>query len=76
MTDGREPAPQQIVIGYPRRLTVGHGFPSARIIDLIKSSLDPIRGDPVPTSILIHNIVLNQTSADNIEITCEVLYVC
>ena len=71
MTDGREP---RIVSIYPRVLTRNHNFPSARIIDLIKSSLDPLLGDPIPTTIIIHNIVITQTNPDNLSIECEVIY--
>ena len=75
MTDGGDSRVSQSVARFPIRIIRNHGFPSARIIDLIKSSLDPLLGDPVPATIIIRNIVIAQISPDNLAISCDVIYV-
>ena len=59
---------------FPIQLTHGHNFPAHQIRQLICDSLTPIPTDPVPKSIFIRNIVINQVDNTNLEITCEVYF--
>ena len=59
---------------FPFRLVANHGFPANRIRQLIKDALSPLPIDPVPKSIVIKNIVINQVNRTNLEISCEVVY--
>ena len=71
MTDGQG---QRAVVSVPFQITRNHGFPFSRILELIKNSLNPIPCDPIPKSILIHDIIIKQTGQDILEIECQVLY--
>ena len=75
MTDGGDSRVSQSVARFPIRITRNHRFSSTRIIDLIKSSLDPLFGDPVPATIIIRNIVIAEVSPNNLAISCDVIYV-
>ena len=75
MTDGGNSRVSQIVARYPIRITRNHGFPSARLIELVKPSLDPLFGGPVPATIIIRNIVIAEVSPNNLAISCDVIYV-
>ena len=71
MTEGRTATVSRT---YPIRLTRNHNFPAQRIRQLIQDALVPLPTDPIPSTILINNIVITQIDTDNIEITCDVLF--
>ena len=56
------------------RIIRNHNINHDRIKDLIKGSLDPLVVDPVPTKILISNIVITRTAEGVIDISCDVAY--
>ena len=71
MTDGQfNPTPARGPTPLPR----GHYISHERIRDLIKGALDPLPADPVPKSILIHNIIITHSETRGLDITCEVLF--
>ena len=75
MTNGGHSRVSQSVPRFPIRITRNDGFPSARVIELVKLSLDPPFGDPVPATIIIRNIVITEVSPNNLAISCDVIYV-
>ena len=56
------------------RIIRNHSINHNRLKDLIKGSLDPLVVDPVPSKILISNIVITRTTEGVIDISCDVAY--
>ena len=56
------------------RIIRNHSITHNRLKDLIKGSLDPLVVDPVPSKILISNIVITRTTEGVIDISCDVAY--
>ena len=60
-----------------QRVTHNHNIDPQTIRDLIKGALDPLPVDPIPTKILISNIVVtkNPNSVQNpLELRCQVSF--
>ena len=56
------------------RIVRNHNVSHALIKDLIKSAIDPLCVDPVPTSILLHNIEIKRLESGEVSITCDVTF--
>ena len=56
------------------RITENHNIDSNIIRRLIQDSLTPLRVDPVPTQILIRDIVITRDDRGLINIDCEVQF--
>ena len=56
------------------RIVRNHNVNHELIRDLIKGSLDPLVVDPVPSKILIHNIVITRNSGGLVNIECDVCF--
>ena len=56
------------------RLTSNHNIGRGTILELIKSSLEPLQTDPIPERIVIGNIHIYREESGHIAITCEVSY--
>ena len=57
-----------------QRLTSNHNVDSNAIRRLIQDSLTPMVLDPIPTQILIRDIIVTRDERGLLDITCEVLY--
>ena len=55
-------------------LSSGHNIDSRQIKNLIKSSLEPLPTDPIPTRIVIDNIEISRDQRRTISINCSVFY--
>ena len=55
------------------RVVHNHSFDHNLIRELLKSSLDPLIVDPVPSSIFIHNIEIKNINGE-LSITCDVAF--
>ena len=53
-----------------RNHNINHGI----VKDLIKGSLDPLIVDPIPSKILISDIVITRSSEGVIDINCDVSF--
>ena len=58
------------------RLLRGHNTSHSVLRDLIKEALSPLVVDPVPTDVLIRDIVITRSASGALEISCMVCYDC
>ena len=58
----------------PVRIVANHNFDHNRIRELIQGSLDPIPVDPIPTNIIIRDIVITHSRERGLVISCHVLF--
>ena len=56
------------------RLVANHNTSHDSIRRLIQEALDPLVVDPVPHSVLIHNIVITREPSGRLAISCEVAF--
>ena len=63
-----------LVSGEDQRVTSDHMVSHNQIRELIQSAIAPLRVDPVPTSVLIHNIVITKDTQGQLTIRCDVSY--
>ena len=57
-----------------QRITSDHRISHNLIRELIQSAIGPLRVDPVPTSVFIHNIVIKTDSQGRLSIECDVSF--
>ena len=55
------------------QLTDHHNIDPEILRDKIKGALDPLLVDPVPTRIIIDNIIITKDEKGSLTVTCEVL---
>ena len=58
----------------PVRVIANHNFDHNRIRELIQGALGPIPVDPVPTKIVIKDIVITNSRDRGLSINCQVLF--
>ena len=56
------------------RIVRNHNVSHALIRDLLKSAIDPLCVDPVPTSVSLHNIEIRRLESGEVSITCDVTF--
>ena len=63
-------------VNIPVRLIRNHEANPQAIKDLIKGSLQPLHTDPIPTRIVLNDIVVTKDREGRLALTCNVLYEC
>ena len=58
----------------PNRVFVNHNIEPDTIRNLIKEALGPLPIDPVPTRIVLDNIVVTKSSEGNLGLSCDVYF--
>ena len=56
------------------RVTSNHGIDCQALRELIKGALDPLPVDPVPSRIVINNIVITRNEEGGLAFQCEVFF--
>ena len=60
----------------PERVIIDHNINPLTLRNLIKNSLEPLPTDPVPTRIVINNIIITKDSTGGLALSCDVFYEC
>ena len=68
--DTGRPSQRNVSVRIVRNYNVSH----ALIKDLLKSDMDPLCVDPVPTSVSLHNIEIRRLESGEVAITCDVTF--
>ena len=63
-----------LVNDLPVRVVANHNFNHESIRRLIQGSLGPIPVDPIPTKIIIKDIVITNSRERGLSINCQVLF--